>query len=176
MTFFYSLGYRPFMMMLQPQVNLLDRFVIQQESIPNLMPPLGARQPQMQFNRSGDGMINLAKNVSEFQPIYLLFFFGKFERFHSFSRLVKQTQNMSISKTAIEPTQTTIEHTRSGGGSIIGSRQKLNKSMSESHIDTSRIRQKYLRQTNSTEHSTSNETIGQNAESEEEAKNGCVIM
>lgn len=83
---------------------------------------------------------------------------------------------MTISKTAIEPTQTTIEHTRSGGGGIIGNRQKLNKSMSESHIDTSRIRQKYLRQTNSTEHSTSNETIGQNAENEEEAKNGCVIM
>lgn len=53
------------MMMLQPQVNLLDRFVIQQESIPNFMPPLGARQPQMQFNRNGDGMTNLAKNVSE---------------------------------------------------------------------------------------------------------------
>lgn len=50
------------MMMLQPQVNLLDRFVIQQESIPNFMPPLGARQPQMQFNR-GAGMANLVKNV-----------------------------------------------------------------------------------------------------------------
>lgn len=51
------------MMMLQPQVNLLDRFVIQQESIPNFMPPLGARQPQMQFHRGADGMTNLAKNV-----------------------------------------------------------------------------------------------------------------
>lgn len=51
------------MMMLQPQVNLLDRFVIQQESIPNFMPPLGARQPQMQFNRGADGMTNLVKNV-----------------------------------------------------------------------------------------------------------------
>lgn len=86
---------------------------------------------------------------------------------------------MSISKTAIEPTQTTIEHTRSGAGSMMGNRQKLNKSMSESHIDTSRIRQKYSRQTNPNEHSTSNETIGQNAEceeEEEEAKNGCAIM
>lgn len=87
---------------------------------------------------------------------------------------------MSISKTAIEPIQTTIEHTRSGGaGGMIGNRQKLNKSMSESHIDTSRIRQKYSRQTNSNENSTSNETIGQNAEGEEEeeeAKNGCAIM
>lgn len=53
------------MMMLQPQVNLLDRFVIQQESIPNFMPPLGARQSQMQFNRGADGMINHAKNVSK---------------------------------------------------------------------------------------------------------------
>lgn len=94
--------------------------------------------------------------------------------------VVKQTQNMSISKTAIEPIQTTIEHTRSGsgGGGMIGNRQKLNKSMSESHIDTSRIRQKYPRQKNSNEHSTSNETIGQTAEGEEEeeAKNGCAIM
>lgn len=61
--FLFSLGYRPFMMMLQHQVNLLDRFVIQQESIP-IMPPLGARQPQMQFNRGADGMTNLVKNVS----------------------------------------------------------------------------------------------------------------
>lgn len=84
---------------------------------------------------------------------------------------------MSIPKTAIEPTQTTIEHTHSGGGgSMIGSRQKLNKSMSESHIDTSRIRQKYSRQTNLNEHSTSNEKIGQNADSDGEAKNGCAIM
>lgn len=64
----FSLGYRPFMMMLQPQVNLLDKFVIQQESIP-MMPPLGARQPQMQFNRGGDGMTNLSKNVSKFQSM-----------------------------------------------------------------------------------------------------------
>lgn len=56
------------MMMLQPQVNLLDKFVIQQESIPNFMPPLGARQAQMQFNRGGDGMTNLTKNVSKFRP------------------------------------------------------------------------------------------------------------
>lgn len=53
------------MMMLQPQVTLLDRFVIQQESIPNFMPPLGARQPQMQFNRGADGMTNNVKNVSK---------------------------------------------------------------------------------------------------------------
>lgn len=52
------------MMMLQPQVNLLDRFVIQQESIPNFMPPLGARQPQMQYSGSDGGMTNLVKNVS----------------------------------------------------------------------------------------------------------------
>lgn len=53
------------MMMLQPQVNLLDRFVIQQESIPNFMPPLGARQPQMQFHRGSDGgLTNLVKNVN----------------------------------------------------------------------------------------------------------------
>lgn len=61
------MGYRPFMMMLQPQVTLLDRFVIQQESIPNFMPPLGARQPQMQFNRATDGVNSLVKNVCSFQ-------------------------------------------------------------------------------------------------------------
>lgn len=50
------------MMMLQPQVNLLDRFVIQQESIPNLMPSMNARQ--LQFNNRGiDGMNNLVENV-----------------------------------------------------------------------------------------------------------------
>lgn len=31
------MGYRPFMMVLQQQVSLLDKFVIQQESIPNLL-------------------------------------------------------------------------------------------------------------------------------------------
>lgn len=81
---------------------------------------------------------------------------------------------MSISKTAIEP-QTTIEHSRASGSGTLASRQKLNKSMSESHIDTSRIRQKYSRQANINELSTSNETIEQNPD-EEEAKNGCAIM
>lgn len=33
----HSLGYRPFMMVLQTQVTLLDKFVIQQESIPHLI-------------------------------------------------------------------------------------------------------------------------------------------
>lgn len=82
---------------------------------------------------------------------------------------------MSISKTAIEP-QTTIEHSRANASGALASRQKLNKSMSESHIDTSRIRQKYSRQANINELSTSNETIEQNPEEEEEAKNGCAIM
>lgn len=61
----FSLGYRPFMMMLQPQVNLLDRFVIQQESIPNLIPAMSTRQIQFN-NRTTDGINNLAKNVSIF--------------------------------------------------------------------------------------------------------------
>lgn len=52
------------MMMLQSQVTLLDRFVIQQESIPNLLPPLGARHVPMQYvNRGADGTANLGKNV-----------------------------------------------------------------------------------------------------------------
>ncbi|KAJ6633723.1 Guanine nucleotide exchange factor subunit Rich, partial [Pseudolycoriella hygida] len=36
-SFQECLGYRPFMMVLQQQVNLLDRFVIKQESIPNFV-------------------------------------------------------------------------------------------------------------------------------------------
>lgn len=59
----FSLGYRPFMMMLQLQVNLLDRFVIQQESIPNLIPAMSTRQIQFN-NRTTDGINNLAKIVS----------------------------------------------------------------------------------------------------------------
>lgn len=34
LSFHFSLGYRPFMIILQPQVSLLDKFVIAQESIP----------------------------------------------------------------------------------------------------------------------------------------------
>lgn len=49
-----SLGYRPFMMLLQPQVSLLDKFVIQQESIPNLMTPIGFKQGQI-IQRNGSG-------------------------------------------------------------------------------------------------------------------------
>lgn len=86
---------------------------------------------------------------------------------------------MSITKTAIDP-QTTVEHSRSIVGGAVANRQKLNKSMSEPHIDTSRIRQKYSRQANVLEHSTSNQTIEQNEHGEEEeeeaAKNGCAIM
>lgn len=44
--FSYSLGYRPFMLALQPQIQLLDKFVIQQESIPNI------DSSMMQFNHN----------------------------------------------------------------------------------------------------------------------------
>lgn len=101
-------------------------------------------------------------------------FYLNFSVFCSLSIQLQQTQNMSITKTAIEP-QTTIEHTRAGGSITGGNRQRLNKSMSESHIDTSRIRQKYTRQSNIMENATSNATIEQN-EHDEEAKNGCAIM
>lgn len=81
---------------------------------------------------------------------------------------------MTITKTAIEP-HMTVEHRRASGNITIGNRQKLNKSMSEPHIDTSRIRQKYSRQAAINEHSTSNEAIEQN-EHDDDAKNGCAIM
>lgn len=95
--------------------------------------------------------------------------------FNAYFIVIFQTQCMANSKTAIEP-QTLVEHTRSGGvgSTSMAGRQKLNKSMSEPHIDTNRIRQKYSRQTNINEHSTSNQTIEQNAD--EDAKNGCAIM
>ncbi|XP_037044247.1 guanine nucleotide exchange factor subunit Rich [Bradysia coprophila] len=43
-SFQECLGYRPFMMVLQQQVNLLDRFVIKQESIPNFVPTSACKQ------------------------------------------------------------------------------------------------------------------------------------
>lgn len=68
-----------------------------------------------------------------------------------------------------------IEQGRSESGNIVGNHQKLNKSMSESHIDTSRIRQKYPRPSDSLEHSSMRDRIEHN-EQEPDAKNGCAIM
>lgn len=60
-----SLGYRPFMMLLQPQVTLLDKFVIQQEAIPNLITPLDVKQGQLHFiHRVTDPMDSINENVS----------------------------------------------------------------------------------------------------------------
>lgn len=86
-----------------------------------------------------------------------------------------QTQNLSISKTQILEPQTKIEQGRSIGGGVTGNRQKLNKSMSESHIDTSRIRHKYPRPSELLENSTIRERIGNN-ELDSDAKNGCALM
>lgn len=80
---------------------------------------------------------------------------------------------MSISKTAILEQQTKID-SRSNAGSSAGNRQKLNKSMSESHIDTSRIRQKQLGHATLPKNSTIIRT--EQNEQEAEAKNGCAIM
>lgn len=79
---------------------------------------------------------------------------------------------MSMTKTAIE-SQTTVEHMR--GNHIGATRQKLNKSMSESQIDTNRIRQMYSRQANTMEHSMNQAAIEQN-QHDDDAKNGCAIM
>lgn len=80
---------------------------------------------------------------------------------------------MSISKTAIIEPQTKIEQGRAGSigaGGHHNHHQKLNKSMSESHIDTSRIRQKYA-QSDSLKHSTT-----EHPDLETDPKNGCSIM
>lgn len=52
------------MMLLQPQVCLLDKFVIQQEAIPNLM-PIGIKPNHMVFNnnRIVDNVEQVTKNV-----------------------------------------------------------------------------------------------------------------
>lgn len=54
------------MMLLQPQVCLLDKFVIQQEAIPNLMSPIGMKPNHIMFNnsRTMENLELLTKNVS----------------------------------------------------------------------------------------------------------------
>lgn len=61
-VFICSLGYRPFMMVLQQQVNLLDRFVIKQESIPNFVPSSASKQSPLPSTVVANE--NLEKNVS----------------------------------------------------------------------------------------------------------------
>lgn len=53
------------MMLLQPQVCLLDKFVIQQEAIPNLV-PIGIKSNHMVFNnnRTIENLEQITKNVS----------------------------------------------------------------------------------------------------------------
>lgn len=75
---------------------------------------------------------------------------------------------MSIPKTMMLEPQTKIEQGT-------GHHQKLNKSMSESHIDTSRIRQKYPRASDFAGHSKIRDQSEEN-EHESDAKNGCAIM
>lgn len=52
------------MMLLQPQVTLLDKFVIQQEAIPNLLPAIDVKQGQLLFaNRTSNVMDSINENV-----------------------------------------------------------------------------------------------------------------
>lgn len=71
--------------------------------------------------------------------------------------------------------QTKTEQGRSTGINASGHHQKLSKSMSESQIDTSRIRQKYPKAPNFAGHSEIHDQTEQN-EHELDAKNGCAIM
>lgn len=65
--FISSLGYRPFMMVLQQQVNLLDRFVIKQESIPNFVPSSACKQNALPSQIIvNDNLEQYSKNVSKF--------------------------------------------------------------------------------------------------------------
>lgn len=64
------------MMLLQPQVTILDKFVIQQESIPNLITPIGIKHNQIQINSNRGTMDvtdSITKNVSI--EIYLANYF-----------------------------------------------------------------------------------------------------
>lgn len=71
--------------------------------------------------------------------------------------------------------QTKIEQGRSTGINASGHHQILSKSMSDPHIDTSRIRQKYPRAFDFARHSEIRDQIEQN-EHESDARNGCAIM
>lgn len=81
-----------------------------------------------------------------------------------------QTQTMSIPNTAILETKSLANHSKA---SVLGgNKQKLSKSMTEPHLDTSKIRQKYQYQL--ARNSTSSNHVEQQEEAE--AKNGCAIM
>lgn len=60
-------------MALQQQIAILDKFVIQQESIPNFILPL---PPNLNILKTSDKN-ELTKNVSLFFIIYFLFYFIK---------------------------------------------------------------------------------------------------
>lgn len=62
---FCSLGYRPFMMILQQQVNMLDKFVIQQESVSHLMLATSNLKPSQQFTKIVENLEQVQKNVSD---------------------------------------------------------------------------------------------------------------
>lgn len=82
---------------------------------------------------------------------------------------------MSIPKTMMLEQQTKTEQGRSAGINASGHHQKLSKSISESHIDTSRIRQNYPRASNLAGHSETRDQTEPNGH-ESDAKNGCAIM
>lgn len=170
--FFFSLGYRPFMMILQSQVTLLDRYVIQQESIPNMLPPLGARHVPLQFvNRGSDVTNSVGKNVCipvKSRHILLLLVNVIFAYF-----FYLKNQNMLSSKSASFDTQLQGESNRTASTDISNNRQRLNKSMSESHIDTSRIRRNF--ENTHLDSSTIDEQSEQN-DQDAEAKTNCVLM
>lgn len=162
------------MMLLQPQVTLLDKFVIQQEAIPNLMTPIDVKQGQLHFiHRAADAMDSINENVSFYQIARVIV--NARSTIDLF--LVLQTQTMSISKTAILDQQT-AEHNRARAISI--SRQKLNKSLSEPQIDVTKLHQKHQMQKQQTQEkqfrsSSVNSNHSEHSE-EAEAKNGCAII
>lgn len=53
------------MMILQQQVNMLDKFVIQQESVSHLMLATSNLKPSQQFTKIVENLEQVQKNVSQ---------------------------------------------------------------------------------------------------------------
>lgn len=60
------------MMILQQQVNMLDKFVIQQESVSHLMLATSNLKPSQQFTKIVENLEQVQKNVS---PKLFIFYF-----------------------------------------------------------------------------------------------------
>lgn len=61
------------MMILQQQVNMLDKFVIQQESVSHLMLATSNLKPSQQFTKIVENLEQVQKNVSHTFRCFILY-------------------------------------------------------------------------------------------------------